>query len=213
MVLGAYLLGTIPFGLLVPKLFGVADIRKHGSGNIGATNVWRTLGFKVAIWVFIGDIGKGVLAVLLASMLAATWSNLLIPIESLLVIAGVAAILGHIFPFYLHFKGGKGVNTALGVMITLLPIYALIAMLVFLGMLGIFRYVSLASMVAGVSLFASVLCGRYLFNQAVPLLYIIVAFFVAGVVIYAHRANITRLLQGTEYRVSFAGKKEGKSRQ
>jgi glycerol-3-phosphate acyltransferase PlsY len=148
--------------------------------------------------------------VLFASWIANIWSPLTIPVESLLVIAGVAAILGHIFPFYLQFKGGKGVNTALGVMITLLPIYALIATLIFLGILGIFRYVSLASMIASVSLFASVLCGRYLFHQYVPLLYIIVAFFVAGVVIYAHRANISRLLQGTEYRVSFVGKKEGK---
>ncbi len=210
MVLGAYVLGTIPFGLLVPKLFGVSDIRQHGSGNIGATNVWRTLGFKVAIWVFIGDIGKGVLAVLLASWVALSWANLTIPVESLLVIAGVAAIIGHIFPFYLHFKGGKGVNTALGVMVTLLPVYAVIALLVFLGILGIFRFVSLASMIAAVSLFVSVLCGRFLFHQTVPLLYIIVAFFVAGVVIYAHRANISRLLQGTEYRVSFAGKNKGK---
>ena len=117
--IAAYLIGAIPFGWIVARLAGVGDIRSHGSGNIGATNVARVAGFKVAIWVYVGDILKGVAAVALAQWYAATYGA---PFNVALftILAGLIAILGHIFPVYLRFKGGKGVNTALGVLLLLL---------------------------------------------------------------------------------------------
>lgn len=209
LLLISYLLGTIPFGLIIPRFFGIPDIRQHGSGNIGATNVLRTLGWKAAIWVFIGDIGKGIVAVVITAWAAKHWGITSPSRDVLLILSGCAAIVGHIFPFYLKFKGGKGVNTALGVMVTLLPVHALIALGIFLIMLFLFRFVSLASMTAAFGFFLSVTGARYLLHQSIPQLYAIIALLVAVVVIYTHRTNIARLLNGTENRISFSGKKRG----
>src|SRR3972149_965893 len=117
-LLGAYLLGGVPFGLISSRLCGVPDIRSQGSGNIGATNVWRVVGPKAGIWVLVLDVGKGAAAVLAARLIDQT----LVSHDLFLTGCAAAAIVGHVFPIYLRFKGGKGVNTALGVMITLLPV-------------------------------------------------------------------------------------------
>jgi glycerol-3-phosphate acyltransferase PlsY len=107
-ILLAYLLGGIPFGLFIARAYGIKDIRNHGSGNIGATNVLRAAGPKAAIWVYILDIGKGIVAVLIARIV----DQAFLPRDTFLVITALAAVFGHVFPVYLAFKGGKGVNTA-----------------------------------------------------------------------------------------------------
>lgn len=202
----AYLIGAIPFGLIIARLGGIKDIRQHGSGNIGATNVWRLAGFKVAIWVFIADIGKGVLAVLLARYYLANYPlNYLTP-DLFLVVCAMMAILGHVFPIYLGFKGGKGVNTALGTMATLLPYETLISFFVFILVLMLFKYVSLGSILGAVALLIAVLVEKYLMNQNIASIYIILSALLALLIIITHRQNISRLIAGNENRFSLKSK-------
>lgn len=199
----AFLLGAIPFGLLIARLFGVADIRKHGSGNIGATNVYRVLGAKAAVWVFAADIGKGVAAVLLAKYVVSNLELPWLPADIYLVLSATIVILGHIFTPFLRFKGGKGVNTMLGSLITLLPIECLIALGVFLLIFLPFRMVSLASILATCSLFFILLVEAKMFDNPVASVYYYVAAGLAILVIITHRANISRILSGTENRIKF----------
>ncbi|HPI32908.1 MAG TPA: glycerol-3-phosphate 1-O-acyltransferase PlsY, partial [candidate division Zixibacteria bacterium] len=196
----AYLLGAIPFGLLVPRLFGVADIRRHGSGNIGATNVTRVLGFRRAVWVYGLDIAKGAAAVLLGRWYAAAATIPFAGADTYVVLCGLAAVLGHLFPVYLRFRGGKGVNTALGVMLALLPVPALLAFGVFAAVFAIGRYVSLASLVAAVAFPVFILIEKYAFHRPVASVYLWVSAAVVLLIVYAHRGNIGRLRAGTEHR-------------
>ena len=184
----SYLLGSIPNGLLVGRLRGV-DIRRHGSGNIGATNVFRVLGKGPGIGVFLLDAGKGLLAVRLAMAMAPSGST-----EIFGVIAAISCIVGHNFPVWLKFKGGKGIATSAGVLIGLLPMATLIVFalwgLVFLST----RYVSLASILAALALpvVVWVLAGHG------ALLYFALA--AALLAVARHKSNIQRLLNGTENR-------------
>ena len=162
-LLAAYLLGAVPFGLLVSRLYGISDVRAHGSGNIGATNVWRVAGAKAAIWVYVLDIGKGVAAVLMARSIDQT----IIAYDLFLICCALAAILGHVFPIYLRFKGGKGVNTVVGTMVTLLPIEAVVSVGVFLVVVSVTRYVSLASMIGATAFPAIILVERGLLAKSV----------------------------------------------
>lgn len=203
--LSCYLLGAVPFGLLVARAFGIEDIRKLGSGNIGATNVWRIAGAKAAIWVFIFDIGKGVLAVLMGKLAINDFEITSISSELFLANCGFAAVVGHMFPVYLKFKGGKGVNTALGVLVTLLPLQTLISFAAFVITLLLSRYVSLGSIIASLTLCAVLLIERYGLNQSVSSVYLVMTIALALLVIIAHRKNISRLLAGTESRFSFSG--------
>lgn len=202
----AYLIGAIPFGLIIARLSGIEDIRKHGSGNIGATNVWRLAGFKVAIWVFVGDIGKGVIAVLLARYYIANYQLTTLGPDMFLVICAVMAVLGHIFPVYLGFKGGKGVNTALGTMATLLPYETLISFGVFILVLLVFKYVSLGSILGTLALLVSVLVEKYLMHQNVAPIYIILCAILVLLIFITHRSNISRLIAGNENRFSLKSK-------
>ncbi len=195
----AYLLGSIPFGLLIPKIYGVPDIRKHGSGNVGATNVMRTVGVVPGLLVMAGDVGKGVVAVLIAGLLGRG----VVDTETLCLLAGLAAIIGHIFPVFLKFKGGKGVNTALGVMLMLMPPAAMSGLAAFIVTVLISRYISLGSMIASLVFFGIVLLGYLTDFMLVPLSYLIVAAVVPVLIIVAHRSNIKRLIKGTENRFSF----------
>ncbi len=199
-VIIAYLLGSIPFGLLIPRLFGVPDIRQHGSGNIGATNAIRVLGFKRALWVFLADIGKGVAAVMIARWYAGSFGSPFDSVEAFYVVCGFAAVLGHLFPVYLKFKGGKGVNTALGVMLALIPIEALMALAVFGIVVAITRIVSLSSMSASVALLAIVIIEKFTINPGLSNVYIWVIAALVILILFAHRSNIARLLAGTENR-------------
>lgn len=200
---GGYLLGSIPFGYLIARLFGVKDIRAIGSGNIGATNVWRAAGHWAGILVLIFDVGKGVLAVLLATSMTGMTA---IDAEYLKLICGIAAITGHIFPIYLFFKGGKGVNTALGVMITLLPFETIIALIVFIIAVAVSKYISLGSILASLALFLTVFFGWILEFTNVHPVFVPISFLLVLMIVFTHRSNVKRLLSGTENRFSFRSK-------
>ena len=202
----AYLLGAIPFGLLVARWFGIHDIRQHGSGNIGATNVWRVAGPRAAIWVYALDIGKGVLAVLVARAISQEW----LARDTFLVLTALAAVLGHVLPVYMRFRGGKGVNTGLGVIATLLPLEALICLGVFVIVVALSRYISLGSIVATITLAATVAVERLLMQKPVAVIYLYLAVAMVLLVLVTHLKNISRILNGTENRFSLSGQSAGK---
>jgi glycerol-3-phosphate acyltransferase PlsY len=195
----SYLAGAIPFGYLIARWRGV-DILKQGSGNIGATNVGRVLGKPLGVLVFLLDFAKGALPALVAKGWAAS-HELDVPADSLPVAAAVAAFLGHLYPIYLRFRGGKGVATAAGAVSVLLPGPALAAFLIWLAVVVASRYVSLASLAA-----AAVLCVMRLVltpqpwsaEQQTLTLFCLIA---AGLIFLRHRANIGRLLHGNENRL------------
>ncbi len=199
----SFILGGVPFGLLIGFAFGKGDIRSQGSGNIGATNVWRVAGPVAAAITFIGDIGKGVAAVLLChAFYHAGWP---ISESNAALIGGVVAVLGHVFSPFLGFRGGKGVNTALGVFITLLPIETLIAFAVFIVFVAVFRYISLGSMAGAVVLAAVLWIERYVMHREVENLYLAAVTLLALLIIVMHRGNIKRLMHGDENRFHFSG--------
>ena len=184
-LLAAYLIGAIPTGVIMTKLASGEDIRKVGSGNIGATNVYRTAGRKLGVITLIGDCLKGVIPLLLAISLFNYQG-------SYLALVALAAFLGHCYPIYLGFKGGKGVATALGVFLVLSPKSILCALALFSLVLWHWRYISLASISAA----AAVPFLVYLFERSLPLF--LATLLIAAIVIWRHRANIDRLLTGTE---------------
>jgi glycerol-3-phosphate acyltransferase PlsY len=194
----AFLIGGIPFGLIVGYLTGHSDIRRQGSGNIGATNVWRIAGPAAAVFAFIGDIGKGILAVFLTRWLYdPSWP---VGLSTAALAAGVAAILGHVFSPYLGFRGGKGVNTALGVFLSLMPLEVIAGFVTFLVIVVLFRYISLGSMAGAIAFVATVWVGRFGLHRPIDNLYLAVASFVGLLILFTHRQNIKRLLDGTESR-------------
>lgn len=205
-ILVCYLLGAIPVGLIVARAAGITDIRKRGSGNIGATNVWRAAGFRVAIWVFVGDISKGVIAVIIGRMFWGAYPIEPLSLEAFLVICGVAAVLGQTFPVYLGFKGGKGVNTALGVVLTLLTLEALIAVAAFIAVVLTTRYISLGSIVGSLALFVAVMVEKFAMGINVASVYLGLTGLLAALVLVTHRQNIGRLLSGNENRFSLAAR-------
>ena len=189
----AYLIGSIPSGYLIVRATEGEDVRKTGSGGTGATNVSRSAGKGAGIVTLILDVIKGVFVVFLAGIL----SDGLFPFADwTIAFAGVLAILGHIFPVWLRFRGGKGVATALGVFLMLEPIVAVIALVVFAITFALTRYVSLASLVA-ISSIAITILTLTLFDP-LELPNAIAALLSAGLVIFAHRANIQRLIAGSE---------------
>jgi glycerol-3-phosphate acyltransferase PlsY len=203
-LLVCYLLGAIPFALLIARAHGIADLRRVGSGNVGATNVWRVAGRRAALWVFAADIGKGVAAVLIGRSIAQD----VLPASAVIVLCGAAAVIGHMFPVYLGFRGGKGVNTGLGVVATLLPLETLIALVAFVAVMAATRFVSLGSMLAAAVLTATVLIERFVLQVHVDTVNVILVCALAVLVIAAHHANIRRLLAGTEPRFEFSSRKK-----
>ena len=185
----AYLLGSVPFGYLLVRLIRHEDIRAVGSGNIGATNVMRSGAKGLGIATLFLDLLKAYAAVLIARHLAPTNYDLAVG-------AAVAAVLGHVFPVWLRFRGGKGVASALGVFLALVPMAALIALAVFVVVVVLSRYVSLASITAAAIM---PVAGIALAPSRSPL--VIAGFlFLSGLIIVKHRANMRRLLAGTESR-------------
>jgi glycerol-3-phosphate acyltransferase PlsY len=185
-IAGGYLIGSIPFGVVVVKLFRGEDIRKQGSGNIGASNVWRAYGRWLGVPVALLDVAKGFVPALIGVKLGGEWVG---------VLAGAAAMLGHARPIWLGFsKGGKMVATAGGVVLALAPLAAGICLLVWLATFVLFRYASLASLVAAVAL--PIFC--LLLGEPWPT--VIFATVASLAVIALHRQNIGRLLHGTESR-------------
>ena len=198
-ILAAYLIGSIPFGLLVARIFGVRDIRQAGSGNIGATNVHRVLGLRAAIWVYLLDIGKGAGVVLAASAL----NQSAMPRDVFLVLVGLTVIVGHIFPVYLGFHGGKGVAAMFGALVVILPRETLVAGVVFLIIVLLTRYVSVGSVAAALSFPASVTVEQSMLDQDISRVYWLLTVVIGILVPVTHRRNIQRLLAGTENRITF----------
>jgi glycerol-3-phosphate acyltransferase PlsY len=194
----AYLLGSIPFGYLLVRIFRKEDIRSTGSGNIGATNVARSGAKGLGILTLLLDLLKAFAAVKIAQHFAPGTPGF--P-SDLAVLAGVAAVLGHIFPIWLRFKGGKGVASALGVFIAIAPLAALSALGVFVVVFALTRYVSLASILAAVMM--PVFCLLWMPDRS-PV-FVGGVIFLSLLVIAKHHANISRLMQGKESR--FGSKK------
>ncbi|AEB23782.1 glycerol-3-phosphate 1-O-acyltransferase PlsY [Bacillus sp. L381] len=187
LIILAYVLGSIPSGLVVGKLAKGIDIREHGSGNLGATNAFRTLGVKAGSVVVAADILKGTLAAALPYLLH-------VPIHPLL--AGVAAVIGHVFPVFAKFKGGKAVATSGGVLLFYAPLLFVTMVAVFFVFLFLTKFVSLSSMLTGI--YTIIYC---LFVKD-PYLLIVVTLLTAFV-IYRHRANIKRIINKTEPKIKW----------
>ena len=181
--IAAYLIGSIPSGLILGKLIWHKDLRDYGSHNIGATNAWRTLGKGAGIAVFVADSLKGQAGVMLGLLLVGT------PLAA--VIGGLCAILGHSFSLFLRFHGGKGVATSLGVLTMLMGQVTFIIFVIWLTIVYVSRYVSLGSVVAA---FLAALCGY-------PTEYVLFTAVAAILVILRHRENIGRLMHGTENKI------------
>ncbi|MEQ5998817.1 glycerol-3-phosphate 1-O-acyltransferase PlsY [Bacillus amyloliquefaciens] len=187
LIILAYVIGSIPSGLIVGKLAKGIDIREHGSGNLGATNAFRTLGIKAGSVVIAADILKGTLAAALPYLLH-------VPIHPLL--AGVAAVIGHVFPVFAKFKGGKAVATSGGVLLFYAPLLFVTMVAVFFVFLFLTKFVSLSSMLTGI--YTIIYC---LFVKD-PYLLIVVTLLTAFV-IYRHRANIKRIINKTEPKIKW----------
>ncbi len=187
-IISCYLLGSIPFGYIVGKLFKKVDIRELGSGNIGATNVFRILGPSLASLVLIGDIGKGIFSIYLVQYL--NIDNLLI-----LTIAGLAVICGHDWSLFLGFKGGKGIATTFGVVFGLNPTISILALIIWGVVLITTRYASLSSIFAIISIFIF----SILFKQ--PYEYIIFSAIIMILGIFKHKENIKRLKSKKERKI------------
>jgi glycerol-3-phosphate acyltransferase PlsY len=184
LIIFSYLLGSISFGYLIAKTLKGVDIRKFGSGNAGATNISRLMGFKFAIIVLILDAFKGLLAIIIPSYLGSeTWVTLL---------CGLAVIIGHNWPVFFAFKGGRGAATTLGVFLGLAPIPTLVVFCLFIAIILISRYVSLGTIVA------AVLIPLTMYLLSYPLNYFIFGLSVCFILLWRHYPNIKRLLQGRE---------------
>lgn len=197
-LLSSYLLGSIPAGYIAGRIAGI-DIRKEGSGNIGATNVLRVLGKKYGYGVFFCDVVKGLLAVSCAELIARTFAP---GYEDWFgILAALFCVLGHAFPIWLKFKGGKGVATSAGTMLGLAPWATIIAVVVWIIVFEVTRYVSVASVTAAIVLPLAI--GIFLalhWNDSRVIFY--AAIVMASVVCWRHRSNVSRLIKGDEQRFS-----------
>ncbi len=191
----AYGLGNFATSFIVGKLSAGIDIRKHGSGNAGATNTFRVLGLKMGAVVFLGDALKGALAVLIGYLIAG---------ENGKYIAGAFAVIGHIWPIALGFKGGKGVATTIGVMLAASPLYVLMIAPFGITLLVISRYVSLSSVLGMIAM------PTLMIIRGEGIVQISFALVVSSISIFAHRNNIVKLVKGTESRIDFMKKKSSK---
>jgi glycerol-3-phosphate acyltransferase PlsY len=201
----AYLLGSIPSAVWVSKWIYGIDIREHGSGNAGATNTFRILGSKAGASVMVADMMKGFIAVKLSLLSGYPWNPPNEQMVNLQIILGLAAVLGHIFPIWAEFRGGKGIATLFGMILSIHPIVAISLVLVFVMMLLMTRYVSLSSIAASIAFPLLIL---FIFNaQAQELSYRLFAIATAFLVVLTHHKNITRLLTGNESKVPLFRKK------
>lgn len=184
LILIAYLIGSFSTSYLIAKLFAKIDIREHGSGNPGSTNVLRTLGAKAAAFTFLGDLLKGAIAAYLGSTFGGA---------NVALLCGIAVVIGHNWPIFLEFKGGKGIATTIGVIISIKPLIALICVSIGVAVLFKFKYVSLASVVGIIILPLTIII--YGFN------YFLFGLILALLAVYRHRENIKRLLAGNERKI------------
>ena len=194
----AYLIGSFPTSIVTGKILRGIDVREHGSGNAGATNVFRVLGWKPGMFVMLFDIFKGFAATFWVSRIS------LGPVplghDVVLIIAGCAAIFGHIWTVFAGFRGGKGVGTAAGMLIALFPTALLICLGVFILVFLLSRIVSLSSLSAALALPIVLSVFKYVLHQPITMPLYIFGFFASILIFYTHRSNIKRLLNGTENR-------------
>jgi glycerol-3-phosphate acyltransferase PlsY len=204
LVVLAYLIGSISSAVLVSKRFYGIDIREHGSGNAGATNTFRILGKNAGIIVMVADMLKGFLAVKLSLVSSYAWTSE--PFVNLQVMLGIAAVLGHIFPIFAGFRGGKGIATLFGMILGIQPLVAVSLVGVFMLMLLATRYVSLSSISASIAFPLLIL---FIFREP-ELSYKIFAIGTAALVVLTHHKNITRLITGSESKVPIFKKRDKK---
>ncbi|MBI4733927.1 MAG: glycerol-3-phosphate 1-O-acyltransferase PlsY [Rubrobacteridae bacterium] len=198
-LLVSYLIGSIPFGLLIGKLFYKTDIRQYGSGNIGATNTYRTLGPVPGISVFIADMMKGYVPVIIAEIIMTSVDPSAKPL--MMILAGVTAMTGHNYSVFLKFSGGKGMSTAGGFIGAIWPQIFIILILTWMVVIALTRYVSLASILIAIMFPVLVIIMEPLTE------YIVFSVVTALVVVFRHRSNIKRLLSGTELKFGVKAKK------
>lgn len=211
----SYLIGSIPNSILISRAVSGIDIRKHGSGNAGGTNVMRVLGWKYGLLVIFLDALKGAVAVVIISRLfygPLPFENVS-PFDDFTlvqIIAGMSAVIGHIWTVFAEFKGGKGIATALGMLLTLITIDMLIAVGIFALVVLISRYVSLGSIIAALSVPATLFIRENLFHVDIPGYSTLFPFIVGvtALVIFTHRKNLVRIINGNENKISFRKKKK-----
>lgn len=210
----SYLVGSIPTSLLVTKAVKGIDIREHGSGNAGGTNVMRVLGWKHGVFVILLDALKGVVAVIIIARLhygGLPFQNIS-PFDDFTlvqIIAGVAAVIGHVWTVFAGFRGGKGIATALGMLLMIITVDMLVAVGIFILVVSISRYVSLGSILGALSIPLTLIIRENIFHDHIHS-YSTILPFVIGIsllVLYTHRKNVLRLLNGTENKISFKKKK------
>ncbi len=199
----SYLLGAIPTALMAGYLLGRVDIRTVGSGNAGATNLYRIFGLKPYLAVLALDIGKGYVAAALVSGFA---YGELDPLQAVIV-CGLSAVVGHIFTVFARFKGGKGVATAAGMMLAIVPVPLLVAVGVYLAIVALTNYVSLGSIGAAVSVPLSLAVASLVFRSETRVEIWVISVTLAVLILATHRSNIGRLLKGEENKTYFFGKK------
>jgi glycerol-3-phosphate acyltransferase PlsY len=192
----SYLIGSIPFGVIVGHLWKGIDIRDHGSKNMGFTNVYRVMGTLPAIFVLVLDIGKGMTAVLVLTQIHLLPGSLS-PIN-LKIVASILVIVGHVFPVFAGFRGGKGIAAGLGALGSIIPLEVSLALILFLLVVIITRYVSLGSLSATGFIFLALWLERYYLHKQIPALLIIMITLLTVFIFYNHRSNIKRLLEGNE---------------
>jgi len=209
----SYLVGSIPTALIVSKVVKGIDIREHGSGNMGGSNVFRVMGWKYGVLVIILDALKGALAVIIVARLylGNFPFNNVTPFDDftlIQIIAGLSAVIGHIWTAFAGFRGGKGIATALGFLVTIITIDMLFALGVFLIVVYISRYISLGSISAAVSVPLIMIIRENIFHVDIQGYHTILPFSIvlAFLVMYTHRANLSRLFNGSENRISFSKK-------
>ena len=205
-IIASYLIGSIPSGIIVSKLFRGIDIRTKGSGNMGSTNAFRVLGWKLGLMVQILDLAKGIGAVVLASYIfnGLPFHNAT-PFEDITVfriIAGVSAVLGHIFTVFAGFKGGKGISTAAGMLIGIAPVELAVAFGAFILVVTLSGYVSLGSIIAAVIFPFTMFLRENAFGVDITVYQTLIVFSIllSALLIYTHRANIKRLIEKRENR-------------
>ncbi len=207
-LVAAYLIGAIPFALIVGKVGYGIDLREHGSGNLGATNVNRVLGWRSALLVALLDVAKGALAVGLAAWVFGFGIPRSDPFyDWMLICAFIAAILGHSYSPYIRFSGGKGIATAAGGLIIITPVALLILLATFIVVIALTRWVSLGSIVIAAEFPFLVLL---LYGDREP--FVIMSFLASALVLWRHRSNMVRIVRGEESKISFTarGRPEGK---
>lgn len=195
----SYLVGGIPTSIIAGRILKGIDIRDHGSGNAGATNVYRVLGPVPAVIVVLIDAGKGIVSVLLISNIVP--QTLLNDPVGIKIICGMAAVIGHSFPVSAGFRGGKGVGTGAGVMFSLIPAETAILLVIFIIIVIITRYVSLGSISVAVLLPVFLIIEKYLLNRDISDILLVVSLFISVFIVFSHRSNIRRLMDGRENRI------------